>query len=309
MAPRPIVLALTLDEIADVDVVVERSAGSQPRDRGRCGIRAPIVASSRCENALDPGAARRPSRCAARNSGATTTSSPSTTVALEHAADVDPHVAAAAEACRARRCAQDRPCARPARISALRHARLHDALDRRELRAIVDAQHVVSSCRRCTPRPRALGHRQRDDVGQVVLALRIVVAQRRRPSAAAARSGAASDAGVDLVDRPLARRRVLLLDDRAHGARRHRARRGPVRRGRRRARSGARDGRRPRARRAPQRSPTGISGQSPFATSVTPSSGNAASATRTASPVPRGGSCVTNVTSGAATSARTISPP
>ena len=46
----------------------------------------------------------------------------------------------------------------------------------------------------------AVGHRHRDDVGQVELALRVVVAQRARPSACRQRGRRGQDAGVDLAD-------------------------------------------------------------------------------------------------------------
>ncbi|OIQ86786.1 hypothetical protein GALL_313750 [mine drainage metagenome] len=61
----------------------------------------------------------------------------------------------------------------------------------------------------------AVGASQRDDVGQVILALRVVAAQRADPAAQrGARRG--DDAGVDFGDRTLGGGRVLVLDDALH---------------------------------------------------------------------------------------------
>ena len=57
------------------------------------------------------------------------------------------------------------------------------------------------------------GHRQRHGIGEVVLALRIVVAQLRDP-AAQTRGGGRDQAGVDLADLRLPGTRILLLHDR-----------------------------------------------------------------------------------------------
>ena len=68
---------------------------------------------------------------------------------------------------------------------------LHDALDRRELCAVVDAAHVAARRRRRRATGMPSAHGQRDDVGQVELALRVVglsAATQRRSSAVGAAS-------------------------------------------------------------------------------------------------------------------------
>ena len=148
-----------------------------------------------------------------------------------------------------------------------------------------------------------------DDVGQVELALRVVVGERGDPLAQQ-RGRRRQHAGVDLVDRrarPASRRAPRRSRARCR-RRRERCGRGP--RGSPRARSAARGGRRAaHLRDARRTSPRGSAGNRRWRPRVTPSAGSAASATRTASPVPRGGSCVTNVRSGAASACRTASPP
>ena len=152
------------------------------------------------------------------------------------------------------------------------------------------------------------GARVPDDVGQVELALRVVVGEPGHPLAQP-RGRRRQHAGVDLVDGPFGRRSRRAPRRSRALARRRRGRCGRGPSGRPRARSAARGDRRRRSPRSRRTSRAAISGQSPFATTVTPSAGSAASATRTASPVPRGGSCVTNVRSGAASACRTASPP
>ena len=136
--------------------------------------------------------------------------------AFEHAADVDPHVAAASE--RAAHVDARGVGKRGARLhQRVGGARLHDALDRRQLRAVVDAEHVRFVGGDVRLDRDALAHRHRDDVGQVELALRIVVVE-RRDKAAEQRGRRRQRTRVDLVDRALTGARVLLLDDRADRA-------------------------------------------------------------------------------------------
>ena len=59
--------------------------------------------------------------------------------------------------------------------------------------------------------------RERDDVGEVVLAARVAVVDRLEPAREMLRRRR-HHAGVDLADRALLRRRVLVLDDRLHRA-------------------------------------------------------------------------------------------
>jgi hypothetical protein len=81
----------------------------------------------------------------------------------------------------------------------------------------VDAQHLGLVGRRAGDHRHGVGHRHRDDVGQVVLALCVVVLQRRDP-ALQRRGRRRHHAGVDLAQRAFVFARVLVLDDRAHAA-------------------------------------------------------------------------------------------
>jgi hypothetical protein len=99
---------------------------------------------------------------------------------LEDAADVDRDIAAAAQ-----RAAQveargirDR---RPRAHERLGEPELHDPLDIRELRAVVDAARVALVGRDDRVDRHAVGNRGADDVGQVVLVLRVVRRQLRDP--------------------------------------------------------------------------------------------------------------------------------
>jgi hypothetical protein len=86
-----------------------------------------------------------------------------------------------------------------------------------QLHLAVDAQHFPFALRLRGTHRQALGDRQRDDVGQVVLALGVVVLQLAQPVGQAGRRDG-HDAGIDLADRLLLGRRVLLLDDADHVA-------------------------------------------------------------------------------------------
>ncbi len=135
-------------------------------------------------------------------------------LALEHAADVDRDVAPAAE-----RAANVDPRRVHNRGAGLHQrageARLHEALDRRELRAVVDAERHRRIRGDVRFHRNAGGDRQRDDVGQVVLALGVVVLE-RSDEAAQERRRRCQRAGIDLGDRALLGRRVALLDDGTH---------------------------------------------------------------------------------------------
>ena len=86
------------------------------------------------------------------------------------------------------------------------------------MRAIVDAAHFTFVIDNLCRDRNAFGNRHRDDVGQVVLALRVMRNKLRDPTGEeGGRRG--DEAGVDLVDRTLRRRRVAILDDRCHAAR------------------------------------------------------------------------------------------
>ena len=134
--------------------------------------------------------------------------------ALEHAIDVDRDVAAA-----------DQLAAHvDARRIGQRHAGFHQrlgdialmhALQRGELHFAVHAFGFPRCIGMGGHHRHAFRHRQGDDVGQVVLALRIAVAQRRQP-ARQRRGGCHQDAGIDFADRLFGIVGVLLLDDARH---------------------------------------------------------------------------------------------
>jgi hypothetical protein len=90
------------------------------------------------------------------------------------------------------------------------------ALEVGQLHEAVHAEHLGVVLRRRGHHRHALGHRHGDDVGQVVLALHVVVLQRRDPALQRC-GGRGHHAGVDLANGALRRTRVLLLDDGAHG--------------------------------------------------------------------------------------------
>ena len=115
----------------------------------------------------------------------------------------------------------------PATSSASAARRWTTPLQRDELRAVVDAADVALVGGGECGDGHAVGHRHRDDVGQVELALRVVRLQRRHP-AGEQRGRRGQHAGVDLADRALLGCRVLLLDDGPHGAVADRGRCDPV---------------------------------------------------------------------------------
>ena len=137
--------------------------------------------------------------------------------AFEHAARRRSSRRARRPACRARRCAPGRPASRPRSSSASATLRWCRRSSSASCALAVDAErsHSSSGCARRPPTP--VRQRARDDVGQVVLALRVVVPE-RASHVRQLRGRRGHDAGVDLADRALARRRVLLLDDLPHRA-------------------------------------------------------------------------------------------
>ena len=208
--------------------------------------------------------------------------------ALEHATDVDTHVATADEiaAKLEPRRVRDPGSALQQRVGASRE---DDPLGLDQLGAIVHATHLSRVGRERRFDGHAVGDRHRNRIGQVVLLLRVVRAERRDPARErAGRRG--HHAGVDLVKRALVRRGVAVLDDGpdAAGAVAHDATQ-PTR-------IGGLRGEKPQSalpRRCDDRGEPihGHQGTSPSTTRSTPSAGSFGNATRTASPVPRGGSC------------------
>ncbi|MNQ79185.1 hypothetical protein D3C85_941190 [compost metagenome] len=137
-------------------------------------------------------------------------------LAFEHAAHVDEHIAAAAE----------RTAHVKARGIGQRHAgfelaagllTLPAALELGLLDAAVHAQRFPGRAGLGRAHRHVIGHGQSDHIGQVVLALGIVVVDAGQP-VLELRGRRAEDAGVDFLDQALGFRGVLVLDDAAHAA-------------------------------------------------------------------------------------------
>src|SRR5260221_881067 len=134
--------------------------------------------------------------------------------AFEHAIHVDRHVASAdklAAHVAARRIGERHP---------LLHERrgkfaLVDALQLRELAAAVRAERLPRRVRLDRRHRYALLRRERDDVGEVILLLRVVVLQLREPGLELLRR-CHNDAGVDLAKGALPRVGVFFLDNSYH---------------------------------------------------------------------------------------------
>ena len=207
---------LDLDEVADVHLVAELRTGSQARERpdqrAAANAHAELLAVDVGERmdhraGTDDRIADHAVRADAHAVG-------QLDAPFEHAVDVHFDVAAAQQLA--------------AQVEAGRvgqaHARVHQLLGPRALVAplqlgqlarAVDPQHLGVAARMRGDHRHAVGDGHRDDVGQVVLALRVVVAQAAEP-ALERRGGRGHHAGVDLADLALRRRRVLVLDDALH---------------------------------------------------------------------------------------------
>jgi hypothetical protein len=204
---------LHFDEVADVHVGAQPGAAAQPGEGADQCARADAGAEP-----LAVDVRVRPQRRAGADGGiaddavgADAGAVAELDLAFEDAADVDLDVAAADEL--------------PADVDARRvgeaHARgkqafgagaLEAALQVGELGRAVDAEHLGLARRLTVDDSRAFGDGQADDVGQVVLAGGVVVAQRAEPAPEGLRRRG-HDAGVDLVDGELLGAGVLVLDD------------------------------------------------------------------------------------------------
>ncbi len=203
---------LHLDEVADVHVFRKVCAGAQPRIRADTAIAAD---ARRIDMRVRLDARVRPDGDVAQHAiGADARAVVDPDGALENAADVDRHIAAAFELaadvdamriddCRAGEHQRHRP------------APLDDALERGELRAVVDAQHRHFVGHDVRTDRHAVGDRHRHDIGQIELFLRVVRRQASEPPLQQ-HAGRRDESRVDLVDGALVRRRVALLDDRPH---------------------------------------------------------------------------------------------
>ena len=131
---------------------------------------------------------------------------------LEYAAHIDLHIAAAAQF------AAHVDACRVQQVHAGFHqlpsnALLQGALLLGQLQAIIDARHFHGIFCDDGRSRHPVADRQRDAVGEVVLAGRIVVADARQPVLQRRRRGG-QHAGIHLVDGALLRVGILLLDDR-----------------------------------------------------------------------------------------------
>src|SRR5712692_8028082 len=207
--------ALTDAARLDLDEVAEVHVGRQARARPDAGIGADAAVRADV-GFLD--VAERFDRCPGRDSHALqdAVSADENAVtephlAFEHAIDIDGHIAAAGERSAdvaARRVGERHP---------LLHERVHkvalvDALQFRELAAAVYTERLPRGvCPRRHYR-HALPRCERDDIGEVIFLLGIVVFQFREPGFELP-CRRDYDAGVDLAERALPRRGVLFLDN------------------------------------------------------------------------------------------------
>ena len=203
---------LHLDEVADVHVDAEVGAGPQPRIRADAGIGADDRAVDVRER-MDHRAGRD-GRVADHAMRADHDAVAERDAAFEDAADVDLHVAAAHQLA---------ALVEPRRVRQA-HAGVHQRLgapalqaplELGELRRAVDAEHFGFVGRRHGHHRHAVCHSERNDIGQVVLVLGVVVGQLLEPAFEVARRRG-HHAGVDLADESLRLGRILVLDDRAH---------------------------------------------------------------------------------------------
>ena len=131
--------------------------------------------------------------------------------ALEHAVDVDRNVAAALE--RAAHVDARRVGQRHAGLEQPpRFAPLPDALQHGELLHGIDAGDFPLVLGLDGEHRHGVGHGERHQIGEVILVLRIVIADLRQPWREPPRAQAKKP-GIDFADGELARRGILLLDD------------------------------------------------------------------------------------------------
>ena len=180
---------LHLDEVADVHVLGELGAGTQARVRTDAAVGADVRLLEVAEG-LDLGCPRRTAHVAQHAVRADRDAVAQHDVALEHAVHVDGDVAPALELARARRCAPDRRASRR-RPAAPAHDRawwMRSSSASSPLQFTPSVSATACGCAARTGTPSATA--SAIDVGQVVLALGVVVAQPRRASRRAGRSAA-----------------------------------------------------------------------------------------------------------------------
>ncbi len=202
------------DEVADVYAIGQGSCGPQPGegadDRARADARAVEMAEGMHHRA------RAHTHIAQHGVGPHAGAVGQMHFAFEHAAHVDEHIAATVQ--RAAHVDAARVGQGDARVEqAARSAQLHHALQMRELAAVVHAEHIVRVGHGGGAHRHTVGHGQGHHVGEVVLALRVVVAQLAQPAAQGGQRRA-QNAGVAFAHRALRRRGVFVFDDALHRA-------------------------------------------------------------------------------------------
>src|SRR5690242_17475602 len=205
---------LHFDEVADVDLLSKVCAGSEARVRADAAVptdRRRIEVRERLDEGAGPDG-----HVAQHAVGADVCPVVEAYVSLEDAADVDGHIATADDVAADvdARWVDDRRAGHHQHRSA---AALYDPLEQGELRAVVDAEHRALVGHDVRGHGHAFGNRHGDDVGKVILLLRVVRSEALDP-AREQRGRRRDEAAVDLVDRALALRGVALLDDRLHAA-------------------------------------------------------------------------------------------
>ena len=132
-------------------------------------------------------------------------------LAFEHAIDIDAHIARASEAAAhvdARRVGQRGAVAHQLRGD----LPLINALEFGQLRLAVHAQRFPGGAGLGRTNLHLIRHRGGNDVGEVILFLRILVLQSREPGLKA-RGRQHHDAGIDFTQRPFGRGCIIFLDD------------------------------------------------------------------------------------------------
>ena len=203
---------LDLDEVPDVDSARQLCIGAQPRERTdlACG---PDAGAFDDAVGADLGVVLD-YRVLDHATGADVHPIAKDDVAFEYDVRVDEDIAPGAHA------PPDVDSGGIGKARAFTHERLGKALlveplERRELHTIVDAEHLFDRFRRHRADRQPVLDRAGDDIGEVVLALRVVVAQALEPAPQLSGAGG-EDPGVDLDDVALLAARILFFDDAAN---------------------------------------------------------------------------------------------
>ncbi len=200
---------LDLDEVTDVDIFAERGARPQARvrpdlrggaDRGVVDMGERLDIGARAHGGVDQHAVRADAHAVSQLDAA-----------FEHATHIDRDIAAANEFAAhidAGRIHQGHAAFQ----QCVGNIQLVTALELGQLHLAVHARHFPFAGRLARDDRHAVGHGLGDDVGEVVLALGIVVGQRRQPLLEVAGRNR-HDAAVDFLDGAFGLGRVFLFDD------------------------------------------------------------------------------------------------